>query len=235
MCRVKTDPAPKPSDTEAIMRKTMRRAFVLCGLAAVAILAARPGLSQDTTKLEHTDAEKQAMQKVEALGGHVMELAQNDKHLEVTYHLTDGDVTDEDLAPLANMPLLVHVNLRGTKVTDAGLKNLAGCKSLRKLHLEKTSITDAGLEHLKGLENLEYLNLYGTNVTDAGLKHLEPLKKLRKLYLWETKVTDAGVENLKKALPEVTVIRGLSLAEPMPEKEAEAAGAKKEEKKEEKK
>jgi hypothetical protein len=213
----------------------MRRTLILCGmpavLAAIAALAARPALAQDAAKVEHTDAEKQAMQKVRDLGGHVMELAQNDKHLEVAYHLTDGDVTDEYLAPLANMPLLVHVNLRGTKVTDAGLKHLAGLKSLRKLHLEKTAITDAGLEHLKGLENLEYWNLYGTNVTDAGLKHLEPLKKLRKLYLWETKVTDAGVENLKKALPEVTVIRGLSLAEPMPEKKDEAAGAKKEDKK----
>jgi hypothetical protein len=165
-------------------------------------------------KLEHTDAEKAAMAAIKKLGGHVMELAQTDAHLEVAYHLTDGKVGDDHLKPLADMPLLVSLNLRGTEITNVGLANLKDVKSLKRLHLEKTQITDEGLANLAGLENLEYLNLYGTPITDAGLKHLEGLKNLRKLYLWETQVTDAGVADLKQKLPDFTIIQVLSLDPP---------------------
>jgi len=96
-------------------------------------------------KLEHTDAEKAAMAEIKKLGGHVMELAQTDPHLEVAFHLTDGKVGDDHLKPLANMPLLVAVNLRGTEITNAGLAHLKTAKSLKKLHLERTNITVAGL------------------------------------------------------------------------------------------
>lgn len=197
------------------MRKIVVAAFVLSAVTANRL----PVLAQEKVTL--TDADKKAIADVRKLGGHVMELAQNDSRLEVAFHLTDGKVTDEHLVPLKELKPLVHLNLRGTEVTDAGLANIAGLTSLTRLHLERTKITDAGLEHLKGLTNLEYLNLYGTEVTDAGLAHLEGLKKLRRLYLWETKVTDAGVEKLKQAVPEVNIVRGLELAKPAEEKKEE--------------
>lgn len=202
----------------------IRRFGVLAALAGImagnAAAPAQEAADKPQEKLEHNDAEKAAMSEIRKLGGQVMELAQTDPHLEVAYHLTDGDVGDDHLKPLANMPLLVSVNLRGTKITNAGLVHLKDVKSLKRLHLEKTAITDEGLANLSGLENLEYLNLYGTAVTDAGLKHLESLKALRKVYLWETKVTDAGVTALKQKLPELQVIQGVSLAPP-PEKKEE--------------
>jgi hypothetical protein len=46
-----------------------------------------------------------------------------------------------------------------------------------------------------------------TKVTDAGLEHLKGLPKLQWLSLLRTKVTDAGVKDLKKALPNVQIIR----------------------------
>ena len=200
------------------------------GLLVTLLGIAGPLAAQE--KPEHSDAEKAAMAEVKKLGGQVMELAQTDPHLEVAYHLTDGQVGDDHLKPLANMPLLVSINLRGTAITNAGLAHLKQAKSLKRLHLEKTQITDEGLAHLAALENLEYLNLYGTAITDAGLKHLEGLKNLRKLYLWQTKVTDAGVSALKQKLPELNAIQGLSLTPP-PEKKEEPKPeeAKKEEKK----
>ena len=51
--------------------------------------------------------------------------------------------------------------------------------------------------------------------TDAGLAQLEGLKKLKSLYVWQTKVTDAGVEKLKKALPQLQIIRGIEEPKPM--------------------
>ncbi len=159
---------------------------------------------------EPNAAEQQAIAKIREMGGQVLEIAQNDKHLDVGFHLVqDKKVTDEALTPLKDLTRMVNLNLRGTEVTDAGLVNIEKQTTLVRLHLEKTKITDAGLERLKGLVNLEYLNLYGTEVTDAGLAHLEGLTKLKSLYLWQTKVTDAGVEKLQKALPNLKIIRGV--------------------------
>jgi hypothetical protein len=156
------------------------------------------------------DGEKKAIEQIRQQGGLVLELAQNDNHLEVAYLETDGKFSDAYLAPLKDLSKrLVHLNLRGQPVTDAQLVYLKDLTGLTQLHLEKTKVTDKGLVSLKGLVNLEYLNLYGTEVTDAGLAQLEGLKKLKHLYLWQTKVTDAGAAKLKKAVAGVDINRGL--------------------------
>ena len=197
---------------------------------AVAFLLTAALLStQAQTKPQRTDAEQKAIAKVQQLGGLVLELAQNDPRLEVSYQQSDHKFSDEQLVPLKEFKAqLVHLNLRGQEVSDANTVHLKDLTALTRLHLEKTKITDKGLENLKGLVNLEYLNLYGTEVTDAGLAHLEGLKKLKNLYLWQTKVTDAGVDKLKKAVPGVDVNRGLDAEKPKEEKKPEP---KKEEKK----
>src|ERR1700733_7043341 len=148
----------------------MRRAFVLAtGLAIVAACWAAKADDDKTPK--RSPAEVKAIAKIKETGGQVMELAQNDPRLEVSYHLSSSKVADEQLKPLADLKEIVHLNLRGTDITDAGLETVGKLKSLVRLHLERTKITDAGLAHLAGLTNLEYLNLYGTAVSDAGLNH----------------------------------------------------------------
>ena len=188
--------------------------FALMGTLSV-------GLAMGQEKPAPTEAEKGAIAEIRKSGGQVMELAQNDARLDVAFHLADGKITDESLAPLKNLPQIAQLNLRGREITNAGLVHLKDLKGLVRLHLEKTKVTDEGLENLKGLENLEYLNLYGTTVTDAGLKHLEGLKKLKKIYLWQTQVTDAGVAGLKAAVPQIQIIRGVDLAKPAEEKKPE--------------
>ncbi len=149
---------------------------------------------------ERSDAEKQAIQKIEAAGGTVREIAQNDDRLEVNFQLTGESVTDEHVAPVAELSN-VHVLLLGkTSVTDAGLAHIKGLSTLNFLHLENTKVGDAGLAHLKGLKELAYLNLYGTPVTNAGLDHLKGLKNLKNLYVFQTKVTNAGAAGLQKTL-----------------------------------
>lgn len=177
-----------------------------------------------------SDAEKQAMARIRELGGHVMELAQNDNRLTVAWHLADGSVTDEKLVPIAGSPHVYELNLRGTDVTDAALVHLKGLPNLARLHLENTKVTDAGLEHLKGLQSLEYLNIYGTQVTDAGLEHLKGLSNLKKLYIWQTKVTPKGAKALKAALPQVEIIPEFEDEKPVEAPKPEPA---EEEKKEE--
>lgn len=177
-----------------------------------------------------SEAGKKSLTRIRQLGGLVLEVAQNDQHLEVSYLQVDGKWTDEPLALLKDVKGVVHLNLRGQPVTDEQLAHLKPLTELTHLHLERTKITDKGLESLKPLVNLEYLNLYGTAVSDAGLSSLEGMKKLKKLYVWDTKVTAAGAAKLKKAIPGVDVNLGIE-DKPEPKKEEKKPEPKKEEKK----
>ena len=122
---------------------------------------------------------------------------------------------------------VVELNLRDTKITSAGLVHLKGLAKLKRLHLERTNVGDEWIANLTKLTTLEYLNLYDTKITDKSLDHLAGLKKLRQLYVWQTEVTDAGIAKLKKALPAVSVVKGIDLStvipvakeEPKPENE----------------
>ena len=119
--------------------------------------------------------------------------------------------TDAQAAALPKLSnQIVWLKLGDTQISDAALMQVAKLKNLQKLHLEETKVTDAGLKNLKGLTNLEYLNLYGTAVTDAGLDALADLKSLKTVYLWQTKVTEQGIANLKKAIPNLEIIGGIS-------------------------
>ena len=151
-----------------------------------------------------------AVLAVEKVGGVVLPMAGNGR--EVAFHLRGRDLlADEGLKTLKGLDEVISLNLRDTKITSSGLVHLKDLSSLRRLHLERTGIGDAGLAHLSGLQNLEYLNLYQTEITDKGLSQLSGLKNLRKIFLWNTKVSDAGVEKLQKALPKLSISRGLDL------------------------
>jgi mono/diheme cytochrome c family protein len=163
-------------------------------------------------------ADPLAVAKIEKFGGSVRELAQNDPHLEVDYHMQGASVTDAALVPLAGMKSVVQLNLGKTSVTDAGLVHLKGLTGLAELHLEGTKVTDRGLANLAGLKNLTYLNLYGDDVTDAGLEHLKGLTNLKNLYVWQTKVTQAGVDKLKTSIPKLDVVMGYDVPAAPPKK-----------------
>jgi hypothetical protein len=185
--------------------------------AAIALLAVA-GLiaAQEKEKPQRTEAENKAVGKLRQLNVIVLDLAQNDPHLEVSYLQKDAKFSDDFLTPLKDLKAsLVHLNLRGQDVTDAQLAHLKDLTNLTHLHLENTKITDKGLDQIKGLTNLEYLNLYGDNVSDAGLVSLEGMKKLKNLYLWQTKVTEAGAAKLKKTLAQCDINLGLEAEKPV--------------------
>ena len=75
---------------------------------------------------ERSDAEKQAIEKIEESGGTVREIAQNDDRLEVNFQLTGESVTDGHLAPVAELSNVYELRLGKTSVTDAGLAHIKG-------------------------------------------------------------------------------------------------------------
>jgi hypothetical protein len=68
-------------------------------------------------------------------------------------------------------------------------------------------VTDAGLPYFARLPRLERLDLSGTRVTDAGLASLQALPRLKRVDLTGTAVSAAGVRELRRARPELEVIR----------------------------
>jgi len=184
------------------------RTMLLAAAVAVTVVS--------SIRADDNEAEKKAIAKIRETGALVLEIAQNDNRLDISYVNAQAKITAEQLAPLKDLTRLANLNLRGLEIGDDALAHLANQKTLVRLHLEKTKITDKGLEQLKGLENLEYLNLYGTEIGDPGLAHLEGLKKLKSLYLWQTKVTDEGVKKLQAALPNLKIDRGTPPAPPPP-------------------
>ena len=181
---------------------------LVCIVFATSLVAGVHSLQAD----EPAGAADAAAAAIKELGGSVRSMAINSKDLEVEFHLGGRELTDQGLLHLAALKDVVSLNLKATRITDAGLVHLKDLKKLRRLHLEQTVVGDEGILHLKGLANLEYLNLYGTKVTDKSLEHLTGLKKLDQLYLWQTDVTDEGVAQLAKALPKLTIVRGVDLS-----------------------
>ncbi|MFK7850471.1 MAG: c-type cytochrome domain-containing protein [Akkermansiaceae bacterium] len=119
-------------------------------------------------------------------------------------------LTDEEFTKLKPViSKLVTVDLSSSSITDASVALLADAENLRMVRLSETGISDTAIDTLVQLQNLESVNLYGTAVTDEGVKKLSMLPNLKMLYLWQTEVSQEVIEELKKALPELEVVKGI--------------------------
>ncbi|HBT22897.1 MAG TPA: hypothetical protein DEA68_09680 [Verrucomicrobiales bacterium] len=176
--------------------------------------------------LGHAD-DQAAIDSIKKNGGLVLPSPGRENQWDIQFQLRGRDLTDDGLADVAKLGNVVELNLRDTKITSAGLVHLKCLAKLTRLHLERTNVGDEGIANLTKLTTLEYLNLYGTKITDKSLDHLAGLKNLRQLYVWQTDVTDAGIAKFNKALPAVSVVKGIDLStiipvakeEPKPEKD----------------
>ena len=157
-----------------------------------------------------------AIDSIKKNGGLVLPSPGRENQWDIQFQLRGRDLTDDGLADVARLGKVVELNLRDTKITSAGLVHLKGLAKLTRLHLERTNVGDEGIANLTKLTTLEYLNLYGTKITDKSLDHLAGLKNLRQLYVWQTDVTDAGIAKFKKALPAVSVVKGIDLSTIIP-------------------
>ena len=230
----------KGADLSAILSKlspdelaALKAAFEQGGASALTQQAggskpAEPSLVEH----EPSEAETAAAAKLSETGAIVMKVAQNVDWWRANFRLVGKDITDETIAPLADMPNLIELDLSRTAITDEGLKAISGLTNLTHLNLNNTEVSDAGLAHLAGLHNLTYLNVYGCkNVTDAGLAHVDSIRTLSKVYIWQSAVTDDGVAKFKTSLPGTEVVGGWKLP-PVEEKKEDEKEAKEEPKKE---
>ncbi|GAB5521516.1 MAG: ribonuclease inhibitor [Rhodothermales bacterium] len=156
-------------------------------------------------------ADSLAVVALEAAGFSVQRLAQTSNLLDVQIRVGQT-ITPDALNLLADVnEQVTWLDLGGVNLTDADLAPLANLTNLSRLRLDRNAaLTDAALVHLADLSNLESLNLYGTAVTDEAIAALGAMPNLQSVYLWQTNVTEAGAERLRTARPRMSVNTGIS-------------------------
>lgn len=116
----------------------------------------------------------------------------------VVLDLTGSLISDEGLECLSAMESLNVLVLTNTRVTDRGMKYLKEIGRGKADHpleltLDKTALTDEGIHILAAMRNLASLSLKCTQITDASLRYLQEADSLRSLDLDKTRITDSGL------------------------------------------
>lgn len=95
-------------------------------------------------------------------------------NIEMLRHVVASEeVTDGDVAQLANVKHVFRLNLSGSSVTDEMVESLIQMPYLRALDLSNTAVTDAGIAKLSALSDLQVLRSNGTAVSYEALEVLQ--------------------------------------------------------------
>src|SRR5260370_181518 len=94
-CIVSVEAIASPEEDQPLRDKHPRENILMLKNVAFAVLlaVAVPVVAQTPPPAKRSEAEKKALEKLTKLGASAMELAQNDPHLEVAYHLMDKEIT----------------------------------------------------------------------------------------------------------------------------------------------
>jgi Leucine-rich repeat (LRR) protein len=201
-----------------VAKPSSRRArwfFVLIALGAIAAA----GIAF-TKRASRANAQREAVARIEALGGSIDERIGSGpewlvRALGEDFFTSVSKVTfasdsqaSKALVHVARLDRLESLDLSGALIGDDDLAHLKDLASLQALFLRNTNVGDKGLKSLPGLANLRRLDLSGTKVTDKGLGALSRFKQLERLWLEETKATGAWMKSASLAN-----LEHLSLAE----------------------
>ena len=115
-------------------------------------------------------------------------------------------ITDDGVKRI--QPLLQQlksIRLSNTQISDQAIAPIAASPMLEELYLANTQLTDKGISQLSKLPRLKKLILNGTAATDSGIDALAGCKSLKELFLYDTAVSYKSVEKLKKKLPGIRI------------------------------
>lgn len=116
-------------------------------------------------------------------------------------------IASDALEPLASLPRLKSLHIRGVNLTEQQLGHLSKLSHLTELHLSGSNLGDEGLERLLKLQDLQELSISETDVTDEGLLRLARLPRLKTLLMdHNDRRTPAGQERLAKARPDMSIL-----------------------------
>ena len=153
-------------------------------------------------------ADDKIIEQLKQKGVVVLPLTQTSNYLMANF-VTDTLVDKEGFRLLqALKKQLIWLKLGYTNISDTNMAAIAQLKNLTRLSLEHTAISDKGVQKLKPLQNLQYLNLVGTKVTAQGVLQLKGLKSLHSLFLYQTNVNKADWVALQNTFPKTRIDSG---------------------------
>jgi len=133
---------------------------------------------------------------------------------------TKGEMNDEAMRHLPELPGLEWLEIGGGGVSPSGIANLKNCRALRRLYLHDINLSGDALPWLSDLTKLEalslqhtgvdgsilknlkspdlvVLNLSGDKIGDADMDQIAAIKDLEVLALADTKISGAGIAKLE--------------------------------------
>ncbi|WP_254506942.1 hypothetical protein [Anatilimnocola floriformis] len=115
--------------------------------------------------------------------------------------LDKGTMTSAGLAPLAKLPKLEHVRIRGARIDDEGFRALCAIPSLKRINLPQADLTNDGLSAIAQTKQLESLRFGSPRVTDDGVKHISELETIRWLHFIDLPLRDESLRTIGTHFP----------------------------------
>lgn len=140
-------------------------------------------------KIKVAKTTPEEIQAIRNAGWNPKPLSEDNHLLEITALSPKIRPSLEKLAELGIQDRIYKLNLNNYQISDDELAVIAQCKNLLYLNLANNQITDAQLKHITGLANLEVLNIYQNEITDQALSLFTKMPLLKKVYAWQTNIT----------------------------------------------
>ncbi len=101
------------------------------------------------------------------------------------FHLSDAEVSDADLAPLANHQGIIELHLDSNILNGTGLAVAKTMPRLRKLSVSDNPLSEKGVFVISQLNQLRNLEIKGVRLSAQSVSHLGQMKNLVKLEMDE--------------------------------------------------
>ena len=111
-----------------------------------------------------------------------------------TLFISEAAVSGEGLLSIRELTELERLSLTSLPLSKIPVGVFDNLRKVVSLSLAKTRVGDADVDELLKLGSLESLTLDHTNITDDGVRRLRSLGKLKFLSLTHTSVTGAGLD-----------------------------------------
>lgn len=108
--------------------------------------------------------------------------------------IDEGQLSDQGLKAIVDLPNLSHLRLRQSPIGDLGLVEIAKLAKLRVLNLPQSQVTAGGLRALAKNTTLRSLRLGGDRLDSTAAQSLAELKTLTSLHLIDVPIDDAGLK-----------------------------------------
>jgi len=183
------------------MKKSLLKGVLAAAIALIGIHLCYPA------QYGNVSPAKKEMEAADALNGQGVPLQHDPRGVVRWIEAAGGELNDEAMRHLPDLPGLEWLEIGGGAVTSSGVSSLKDCISLRRLYIHDINLKGDSLAWLANLKNLEALSLQRTGIDGSVLRNLKA-PGLKVLNLSGNEIKDEDMEQIAAMRLEV-----LSLAD----------------------